>query len=141
MRCVEQIFARGHANIMAKHPTTIEITKSSSLSEKGDCIVAVMATKGLSDLSENFKRCCRVDNARILAEICSSGIVERICGRGCHLLPLNHPDEIVFRKSNFVSNRTLMIGADAASIDLNRKLIKAIRSSSATISIKLTVEI
>jgi hypothetical protein len=34
-----------------------------------------------------------------------------------------------------------MVGADVAAVDLSRKLINAIRSSSATINIRLTVEL
>lgn len=140
MKCVEQISARGHPNITATHPTTLEFTKQSSLTKNGDCIVAVMATKGLKDLSESFKIYCRDDNSRILVEISSSGIVERIHGKGNCLLTLSHPEEIVIRKSAYINDRTIMVGADVAAVDLSRKLINAIRSSSATINIRLTVE-
>ena len=141
MKCVEQISARGHPNITATHPTTLEFTKQPSLSKNGDCIVAVMATKGLKDLSESFKIYCQDDNSRILVEISSSGVVERIRGRGSCFLTLSHPEEIVIRKSAYINDRTFMVGADVAAVDLSRKLINAIRSSSATINIRLTVEL
>lgn len=141
LKCVEQISARGHPNITAIHPTTLEFTKQSSLTKNGDCIVAVMATKGLTDLSDTFKASCRDDNSRILIEISSSGMVEKIRGNGCHLLTLTHPEEIVIRKSSYVNDRTLMVGADAAAVDLSRRLIHAIKSSSTPIHIRLTVEL
>jgi len=141
LRIMEQFSARGHPNITATHLTTLEFTKESSLTKKGDCIVAVEATKGLKDLSETFRRSCRDDDARILVEISSSGIVDTIRGRGCRLLTLSHFEEMVIRKSSYVTDRTLMIGADKAAADLSRKLIHALRSTSALIQIRLTAEI
>ena len=61
-------------------------------------------------------------------------------GRGCHLLTLSHPEEIVIRKSAYVTDRTLMIGANAAAADIDRRLIHKLKSSSTRIQIRLTVE-
>jgi hypothetical protein len=140
LKIVEEFSARGHPNITATHRTTLEFTKDSTLNKKGDCIVAVDASKGLKDLSETFRRSCKDDKARILVEISSSGIIEKIVGRGCHLLSLSHPEEIVIRRSTYVSERTLMIGANAAAADIDRRLIHKLRSSSTRIRIRLTVE-
>jgi len=140
LKIVEEFSARGHPNITATHRTTLEFTKESTLNKKGDCIIAVDASKGLKDLSDMFRRSCQDDNARILVEISSCGIIEKIVGRGCHLLSLSHPEEIVIRRSAYVSERTLMIGANAAAADIDRRLIHKLRSRSTRIRVRLTVE-
>ena len=137
---IERLTARGHPNITATHPTTLEITKESSLTRKGDCIVAVAATKGLKDFSKNFRMACMNDNSRILLELYASGMVETVLGRGSRLLTLIDPEDIVIRKSNSVTDRTLMIEADKAAVDLSRRLVRELRSSSTRIHIRLTAK-
>ena len=124
---------------MATHPTTLEITKEVSLTKMGNCIVAVDATKGLVDLSQDFKKACMNDKSRILVELDASGMVERVAGRGSHLLTLEDEEELVIRKSTYVSNRTLMINADKAACDLRRQFIQRLRSTSTDIHVRLTV--
>jgi len=138
MKVVAELAARGHPNITATHPTTLEITKESSLTKNGDCIVAVAATKGLKDLSVDFRRVCMNDNSRILLEFCASGIVETVLGKGSCLLTLIDSEEIVIRKSRYVTDRTLMVEADKAASDLNRHLVQELQSSSTRIRIRLT---
>ena len=138
LKIVEEFKARGHPNVMATHPTTLEITKDFSLTKKGDCIVAVEATKGLMELSEEFRAVCMNDKSRILVELRASGMVERVVGRGSHLLTLSDEEEFVIRKSTYVSNRTLMVDADKAAADLRRQFIRRLKSSSTEIQIHLT---
>ena len=139
LKIVEAFAARGHPNIMATHPTTLEITKEISLTKMGNCIVAVDATKGLVDLSQDFKKACMNDKSRILVELDVSDMVERVAGRGSHLLTLEDEEELVIRKSTYVSNRTLMINADKAACDLRRQFIQRLRSTSTDIHVRLTV--
>ena len=138
LKIVEEFKARGHPNVMATHPTTLEITKDFSITKKGDCIVAVEATKGLMELSEEFRAVCMNDKSRILVELHASGMVERVVGRGSHLLTLSDEEELVIRKSTYVSNRTLMVDADKAAADLRRQFIRRLKSSSTEIHIHLT---
>jgi hypothetical protein len=79
------------------------------------------------------------DKSRILVELNVSGMVERITGRGNHLLTLTDEQDLVIRKSNYVSNRTLMINADKAASDLRTQFIQRLRSPSTHIHIRLTV--
>jgi len=141
LRIVEEFTARGHPNITATHPTTLEITRDLSLTKMGDCIIAVKATRGLIDLSHHFKDACMNDESRILVELKVSGLVERISGRGSHLLTLAHENDLVIRKSAYVSNRTLMINADKSASDLPRKFIRRLTSASTNIHVRLTVRL
>jgi hypothetical protein len=139
MIAVEEIFARGHANITAKHATTLEITKEIGLTKNGDCIIAVGASKGLLELSETFRILCADDNARIILEINAAEIVEIVQGRGSSSFTLSHHEDIVARKSLHVTDRTLIIAANKAARDINRRLVRALRSPDTSVRIRLTV--
>jgi len=79
------------------------------------------------------------DRSRILVELNASGMVERISGHGSHLLTLEDEQDLVIRKSTYISNRTLMINADKAASDLPRQFIRRVTSASTDIHIRLTV--
>ena len=118
----------GHENVTSKHKTTLEFTKDKDLSLQGDCIVGVKADFSLKELkkfiknkvkeslnSSNSKKSMKI---KIIMKI--NGYKEEING----FLNSEFDDsrEIVIRKSDFVSSRTLVIGADKASKDLKGKL-------------------
>jgi len=128
LKIVEEFYAQGHRNVVAKHPTTFEITKDSELSRRGDCVIAVKATKGLREMSADFKRLCKNDETRVIVELHAAGVLEVIEGRGSRRLALDHPSEMVGRKSSFASDRTFMILADKAACDIDRDLVSALRS-------------
>ena len=46
--------AHGHANVLATHRNTIEITKHKELSLKGDCIIAVNSDFDLEKIKEEI---------------------------------------------------------------------------------------
>ena len=141
MRSVEELFAQGHPNILAKHPTTFEITKDTMLTLRGDCVIGVNANKGPSDFSEQFIDLCRHDESRIQVQLQAKGIVDLIQGRGSHQLTFKHPSESVGRKSSFASSRTIMIQADRAARDLNRELIETLTHRDTKLRIRITVEL
>jgi hypothetical protein len=140
MRITEELFARGHPNVLAKHPTTFEITKESNLTRRGNCVIGVEATKGPNALSRQFRYQCQNSESRIVVELEAKGILEVIEGRGSPKLTFSHPAEMVGRTSSFVSNRTIMIQADRAARDLDRDFIGALRFSSTTLCIRIVVE-
>ena len=141
MRVVEELYARGHPNVTAKHPTTFEITKDPELTRRGDCVVAVQATKAPVELSSEFKRLCRNDEAKVVVELQAIGVTESIEGRGCSRLRLSHSRDIVGRKSTHASERTIMILADKAAADINRDLIDALRFPRTKLQVRIIAEL
>ena len=141
MKIVEELLAQGHSNVLAEHPTTFEITKEPNLSRRGDCVIGVSATKSLRDFSNEFRNLCRHSESKILVELEAAGLLESIEGRGAPRLALNHPSDMVGRKSSFVSDRTIMIGADRAARDLNREFIEALTSPETKLRVRITVEL
>jgi len=134
------IFACGHANIQAIHRTTFEITKEPALTKRGDCIIAVGATKGATDLPLSFKEAARSEGAQMTITIEAGEMKEVIRARGSPRLLFTHPTDLVVRKSNHVCGRTLAIRADKAASDLSRKLIEKIRDPNQKIRITLGVK-
>ena len=136
----ETIVAFGHENIQAIHPTTIMITKEKLLSNTGDCIIAVAADKALADLTQTFKDYLKQPNAKLSIIIEVEGLTEQINASGSTKLILSHPTDIVIRKSNYISDRTLTIEADKSSNDLSRELIAKIKNPKQKINITLLVQ-
>ena len=104
-------------------------------------MIAVKATKGLTEMSSEFKRLCRNDEARIQVELCAAGIQEVIQGRGDHLLRLTHPTEMVGRKSSYISDRTFMIHADRAACDIDRNLVSVLKQPATKLLVRVIVEV
>jgi hypothetical protein len=140
MQLVEELFAQGNSNILGTHATTFEITKDHELTKRGDCVIAVKATKAPIDLSPEFKRACRQQGARITIRLEAVGLIDVVQGSGSPNLSFTHPNEMVGRKSSYVSDRTLMIKADKAACDLDRRLVKALTSPKTVLTAYLTVK-
>jgi len=138
---VEELFAQGHPNILGTHRMTFEITKDHELSRRGDCVIAVAATKGPREMSADFKRACMQESSRITMRLEASGIFEVIQGAGSPNLSFAHPKEMVGRKSSYASDRTIMIRANKAACDLDRLLLEALRSPQTKLTVRVSVEI
>ncbi len=134
------IFARGHENIQATHKTTFEITKEPTLTKRGDCIMAVGATKGASDLSFEFKEAARKRGAEITITIEAGKLRESVRAEGSPLLLFTHPTDLVIRKTDYVCGRTVAIKADKAAKDFSRAFVQKIVDCSQRIRITLAVE-
>jgi hypothetical protein len=141
MRIVEVIQASGHPKIRANHPTTLEITKEGHLTERGDCIIATRASKGCVDLSAGFSKLVKNEETRVTLTIEAGNRTETVLGRGSSKLTLDHPNDLVARKSNYVCRRTIMILADKSASDLDRKFVKILRDSRTRIRIELVAEL
>ena len=135
----EVICGFGHANILATHPSTVEFTKDVHLSKNGDCILVVAADKGLMDLSPEFIDALKKPNAKLIVKIEVGEVSEEIVAEGSSRLALMHPVEMVLRKSEFVSERTLGIRADKAAKDLSRVLVDKLKNPNQMAKITLKV--
>jgi uncharacterized protein len=133
----DTIHAKGHHNILATHKTTLQITKDDSISKRADCIIAVSADKSLSDLASDVKTALSSNTAKMRLTIKAGHMSEAITGFGSTNLSLSDTDDMVVRKSGFVSGRTLMIGADKAARDLDRAFVDKLKTSE---DITITIE-
>lgn len=123
MEAVEEFECRGHPLISGRHRTTLEITRDESLTPKGDCIVGVSSTKGAADLSGEFKRILANDDSILVTVLSAGGIEVKISSRGSSVMDLDHPTDMVWRRSGFVCGRTVGIFSDNTAETLPRELI------------------
>jgi len=140
MKITEIVDAYGHENIRATHKTTFEITKESTLTKRGDCVIGVSATKGAKDLSPEFKEAMKREDVQITITIEANEIREVVRARGSPQLLFTHSTDMVVRRSNYICGRTIAIEANKAAKDISRKLIEKIQNSSHACKITLTVE-
>lgn len=131
--------ARGHHNVLSTHRMTLEFTKETHLTPRGDCIVALGAEAGCADLPERLKEALKKDNAILTILIECGGVSDIVRAHGSSKLTFSHPTDMVVRKSGFVCGRTLALGADKAALDLDRNLIKKL-SGGAVARVHLKVE-
>ncbi len=124
--------ARGHPNVLATHKATLEVTKDSELTTRGDCIIAVAADFSLERIQEIIRSC---KNGKIKLTIEAAGIKEEIIAVANNGFCSGH--EIVFRKGSFVSERTLGINAGKAASDLSRELVGRLKSPETTVSVTI----
>jgi hypothetical protein len=135
----EVLHGWGHKNIQSSHKTTLEFTKDKHLSRNGDCIVAVGIDKAIDDFSPEFKEKMKRSETELLVAIEAGGIADYVKAHGSEKLLLTHSMEIVIRKSDYVSGRTLAIYADKAAADLSRKLVEKLQNPLEPVKVTLTV--
>ena len=135
----ESFFVYGHENVLSTHATTLEFTKDSELSLKGDCILGVCATKSLCDFSDEFKKKIRDDKAKVSVEIEAGGVKDVVSGLGHPDLTLSDGEDVVIRKSGFVCGRTLCVHADKAAADVDKRIVECLKKSGSKAKITISV--
>jgi hypothetical protein len=124
MEAQEIIRCRGHPLVLGTHPTTFEVTCEDHLTANGNCIVGIAADRGCAGLSLDFKKVLAHDEAILLTRLECSGIAVEIRSNGSSEMMLNHPADMVWRRSAFVCGRTIGIRSDQVAQTLPRELIK-----------------
>ena len=134
---IEIVEAWGHENVRANHRTTLEITRDEHLTPRGDCIIAVRASKGVADLDPAFKDLVRKENSILIVVLEAGGFRDIVIARGSEKLELSDTRRIIVRKSRYIESATLGIEANKAARDLSRELIASLRSPNTKLVAKL----
>ena len=118
----------GHENIRSNHQKTIEITKESHLTLRGDCIVGVSASSSCADLPEELKNKLKSSktNVHFLIKVGTDEFT--LEGKGHPDLVLTHTEDIVLRKSDFTCPRTLSVKCDKASNLMPREMVSQLKN-------------
>jgi uncharacterized protein len=124
---MEEVNARGHENVLALHRSTLEFTRHEHLTVRGDCIIAVGSDKAMNEFGDDFKDALRKEGARVKVTIECDGLSDSVVAYGHPKLILDHPDDCVIRKSDYICGRTLAVGADKGAKDLSRDLVERLR--------------
>ena len=134
------IRCRGHPNVTGRHPTTFEITREEHLSCQGDCIIGIAADTGASGLPPAFADALAGDQAVLFTHLCCGDCCFTITSRGSQAMTLDHPTDLVWRKSDYVCGRTVGIRSDATARDLPRELIVLLQEG-AELVVEMTVRV
>ncbi len=124
----ETVLARGHRNVTATHRSTFEVTRDTEIGLAADCIIAVASDKSAASLSDSFRKAAASDDTQITAIIRCDGHSDTVTGRGSSQMTFTDGHSMVFRVSNYVCGRTVMIYADKAARSLDRQLVAAMKS-------------
>ncbi len=124
MEAHETVRCRGHPLVLGTHPTTFEVTREDHLTGNGNCIIGISADKGCAGLSPDFKRILSHDDAVLVTRLACDGIVTEIQSRGSSRFTLDHPSDMVWRRSPFVCGRTIGILSDRTALTLPRDLME-----------------
>jgi hypothetical protein len=123
MKAHETIRCQGHPLILGTHPTTFEVTSEEHLTENGNCIIGIAADKGCAGLSPEFKSVLSHDDAMLVTCLSCGEISVEIVSKGSAKFTLDHPTDMVWRRSPFVCGRTIGIISDMVAATLPRELI------------------
>jgi uncharacterized protein len=130
----------GHENIRSNHQRTLEITKESHLTPRGDCIIGVNAKSSCADLPKELKNKLKNPDSKVNFSI-KVGDEEFVMeGNGHSDLILSHTEDIVIRKSDFICPRTLAIKCDKASDLLPRSMVKLLQDPKTIGTFTITIQ-
>lgn len=122
-RAEEHFSAYGHPFVTATHRSTFEITTEEHLSPAGSCIIAVRSEKSAAGLSTALRTLLAVPGSTLTTLLTCEDISVTIHSSGSPALLLDHPTDLVWRRSAFTCGRTVGIYADKTAIGLPRELI------------------
>jgi hypothetical protein len=128
MEANETIRARGHPLVLGTHGTTFEVTAEGHLTENGNCIIGISANKGCAGLSESFRAVLAHDEALLTTTLACDNGEAVIHSRGSSRMLLDHPTDLVWRKSSFVCGRTIGIHSDHVAATLPPGLIRCLQA-------------
>lgn len=123
---LDEIFANGHPNVLGTHRTTIEITTEDFLTFRGNCIIGISSSKSVKDFNLELKEAIQKGH-HIEVEFIAGPYKELIIGDGNKNLTLTNSISMVFRLSEYISNRTALINCSKSSIELDRNLINYLK--------------
>jgi len=134
MTLLDIITAKGHPLIQCTHTTTIELTKDTYLTKNGTCILGIEASKACYDLNPLLKKKI-TEEEKITVIIKVGDATDSFYGFGDKRLTFLDKKDIVFRKSDFVCDRTILIKCSKSSNELERNIIKNLTNSKERFSI------
>lgn len=135
----EVIHAQGHENVSAAHASTFEVTTDDYLTPAGDCILGIEADRAPANFDPAFVAACQHEDATITATFEVGEYSETVSGRGDPDLSFESDRSAVGRTSDYVDDRTVMVGAEFAAEGFDRELV-AVLADGADLTVTLSVE-
>lgn len=127
--------AQGHENILSTHPRTFEFTKQKTLSKRGDCIIGINSDFDYDQLMKFISEKKKTKQNDLLIKIIVDGETWTI--KSELNFDFDDKEEIVIRKTPFLSPRTLGINAEYGSVDIPRHIVEKLKNPYCKIEIEL----
>jgi hypothetical protein len=125
--CVDVVAFRGHRNVRAEHPTTLEVTKDEFLTPRGDCIVGVASNKGASEIDNCVKEVLRGGGRLLAVLVVENGLFDYIAAEGSDSMTFSDDRRIIIRRSTYVDGSTVGIKASKAAKDIRRDIVESLK--------------
>lgn len=135
----EIVRACGDEHVSAEHASTFEVTSDDWLTPAGDCILAIDADRTPADFDSAFVEACRDESATITATFEADDLTDSVTGRGHPDLTFENDRSLVGRTSDYVDDRTVLVGANFAAEGFDRELVAAL-ADGAELTLTLSVE-
>ncbi|MCE7735387.1 MAG: DUF371 domain-containing protein [Candidatus Heimdallarchaeota archaeon] len=133
----ELIFmVNGHKNITAAHKSTWQVTKEVHIMPRGDCIIGVGSNVACNDLPNWLKEHLR-NEGKIRIEMKIGELQLVGMAEGHKDLTFEDNVDMVFRKSTFISPRTVAINSSIVAKDLPWPMIELLQNPNSSLQIKL----
>ena len=139
MKATDTVIAHGHPLVRGTHPTTFEVTTEEELTLYGDCIIAVGADKGAAALSPEFRDVLSREGAILTTRLVCRDLCIEVRSTGGQGITLEHPTDLVWRRSSYCCGRTIATGSDLVARTLPRELIEYLREG-AVIRVEMVAE-
>lgn len=134
----QHVTAQGDENVRGTHESTLELTTDDWLTPAGDCILGINASHSAADFEPEFINAASDPTTEITCTLSVGTVSTQIIGRGASELTFRDPRSLVLRTSTYVDERTVMVEANRAAIDIERELISELQTGaelSATFSL------
>lgn len=122
--------AWGHINLLATHKNTLEFTKDKELSKTGDCIVGVRANFKATSMKKIVNSCSKI---KLTMRV---GNHEEVFIADSNK-EFSDEHELVLRRSNFLSERTIGNYVNRTSLDIDRKTAKLMQNPKQKIEVTI----
>lgn len=122
------IEVHGHPNLLGNHKSTWEITKDKNLSVKGDCIIGVSASCGPNELPNDLKNYLIQGKWVYVSIQQDDNMIIEGKFQGHNEMNFSNYSDMVFRRSEFVDDRTVGINGSFVAKDIPRKFIEVNRT-------------
>ncbi len=125
--CVDVVEFRGHPNVRAEHPTTLEVTKDEFLTPRGDCIVGIASNKGASDIDRCVKEVLRAGGKLVAVLLTEGDLFDYVVAEGSSSMTFSNSRKIIIRRSTYVDSSTIGIRADKSAKEIRRDVVEALK--------------
>lgn len=132
------VYAFGHPNIRANHATTWQVTTEANITVKGDCIIGVKATASTKALPLELKKHLQY-GGRLEYFLILDGEILHGISHGHPDLTLDDHIDIVMRKSEYISPRTIAIRSSLTARQIPREWVTKLQDPQTRLEIHFQI--